>query len=99
MYGKEGESQPKLDGRQLLLFRLTFLEFRNLLPCAYGKLEKRLIALFRNHSITLLARHSGAKTDTLVPFCHVIILQVEHHMLLRLSLSRDCGVVSPFCSQ
>jgi hypothetical protein len=97
MYGNKDESQPKLDGCLLLLFRLAFLEFRNLLPCTYGMLEKQLIALFRDRHIRLLARHSSTKPDTLVPLCHVIVLQVEHHLLLlrlhiNLRARRMCGV-------
>lgn len=37
----------------------------------------------------LLVRHSFSNSERLGLLCHVIVLNVEHHMLAQLSLSRN----------
>src|SRR5580658_1998390 len=59
----------------------------------YGKLEKQLLWLFCDRPLRLSVRHSFSNAEGLGVLSHVIVVNVEHHMLLQLSLSRslcDC---------
>jgi hypothetical protein len=57
--------------------------------CVYEKLEKKLVRSFRDRPTRLLVRHFAAHSQMASLLCHVIVVTVEHHMLLQLSLSRN----------
>ena len=65
----------------------------------YEKLEKQSLEPFGDRPGRLLVRHSFSNSEVLGLLSHVIVVKVEEHMLPQLSLSRNCGVVSRFCSQ
>ena len=68
---------------------LGVLEFRNLSPVWYEKLEKQSLWSFWGRPRRLLVRHSSSNSEMLGLLCHVIVVNVEHHMLPQLSLSRN----------
>jgi len=43
----------------------------------------------------LLIRHSSSNSEMLGLLCHVIVVNVEHHMLPQLSLSRNLWSCEP----
>src|ERR1700751_2437661 len=47
----------------------------------YGKLEKQSLWPFWDRPGKLLVRHAASKSEMSGPFCHVIVVYVEHHML------------------
>jgi hypothetical protein len=47
----------------------------------YEKLEKQSSRPFGDRPGRLLARHSASKSETLGLLCHVIVVNVEHHLL------------------
>ncbi len=59
--------------------------------CGYGKLEKQPVWLLWDHPRRLLIRHCTSKSGMFHLLCHVIVVNVEHHMLPQLSLSRSWG--------
>ena len=65
------------------------LEFRNLLASVYGKLEKQSLQPFWDRPQRLLVRHSFSNSEVLGLLFHVIVVNVEHHVLPQLSLSRN----------
>jgi hypothetical protein len=55
---------------------------------------------FVAHPRRLFIRHSSSNAEMLGLLCHVIVVNVENHMLPQLSLSRNfCGVVCGLCSE
>ena len=80
MYVNPWESQSQLIG--LTLGRSTFSNFVTSRRCVYEKLEKKPVRSFRDRPRTLLVRHSAAQSEMSGLLCHVIVLQVESHMLL-----------------
>jgi hypothetical protein len=61
---------------------LAFSNFVTSRQRVYEKLEKKPVRSFRDRPRTLLVRHSAAQSEMSGLLCHVIVLQVEHHMLL-----------------
>ena len=59
----------------------------------YEKLEKQSLEPFWDRPRRLLGRHSDSKSEMFPLLCHVIVVNVEHHMLPQLSLSSNCEVV------
>lgn len=57
------------------------LEFRNLWPVWYEKLEKPSVWPLVSRPKRLLVRHSAAHSEMLRLLCHVIVVNVEHRML------------------
>jgi hypothetical protein len=57
--------------------------------CVYEKLEKQPFLLFWGRPKRLLVCHSASKAETLGLLCHVIAVNVEHHMLPQLSLKQE----------
>ena len=57
------------------------LEFRNLSQFVYEKLENQSLWSFVGRPRKLLIRHSSSNSDLLGLLCHVIVVNVEHHML------------------
>jgi hypothetical protein len=78
-----------------------FSNFVVSLQYVYEKWEKQSLWSFWARPKRLLVRHSSSSSEMLGLLCDVIVLNVEHHMLPQLSLSRNlwCGVVSQFCSE
>jgi hypothetical protein len=72
----------RIDQTGLLVSRI--LELRNLRERVYEKLEKKPAQLFRDRPRTLLSRHSAAPSEMSGLLCHVIVVNVEHHMLPQL---------------
>lgn len=60
---------------------LGVIEFRNLFPAVYEKVEKQPLALFWDRPRRLLVRHSASKSEMLALSCHVFVVIVEQHML------------------
>ncbi len=54
------------------------------------KLEKQSVWSFVGRPCRLLIRHLSSNAEMLGLLCHVIVVNVEHHMLPQLSLSRNC---------
>jgi len=71
------------------------LEFRNLSQFVYEKLENQSLWSFAVRPRKLLIRHSSSNSDLLGLLCHVIVANVEHHLLLQLSLSRNLSSCEP----
>jgi hypothetical protein len=70
--------------KSIALITLTLADVSNFITfrqCVYEKLEKKLDLSFRGRPRTLLARHASVQSEISGPLCHVIVLQVEHHML------------------
>ena len=57
------------------------LEFRNLSMCVYEKLEKKFDRSFRDRPSSLLIRPAATQSENSGMLCHVIVVQVEQHML------------------
>jgi hypothetical protein len=55
----------------------------------YEKLEKQSLWSFPGRPRRLLIRHSSSNSEMLGLLCHVIVVNMEHHMLPQLSLSRN----------
>jgi len=68
---------------------LTFLEFRNLSPVLYEKLENQSLQPFGDRPRRLLVRHWFSSSEVLGLLCHVISVNMEHQMLPQLSLNRN----------
>jgi hypothetical protein len=71
-----------------------FLEFRIPLARVYEKLEKESLSLFWDRPRKLLVRHSFSNSEMLGLLCHVIVVNVEHHMLPQLSLASRVGTAT-----
>jgi hypothetical protein len=74
---------------------LGVLEFHNSRQFVYEKLEKRSLWSFVDRPRRLLIRHSSSNSEMLGLLCHVIVVNVEHHMLPQLSLSRNLWSCEP----
>ena len=61
----------------------------------YEKLEKRSLWSFVGRPRRLLIRHSSSNSEMLGLLCHVIVVNVEHHMLPQLSLGRNLWSCEP----
>jgi hypothetical protein len=61
----------------------------------YEKLEKQSLWSFVGRPRRLLIRHSSSNSEMLGLLCHVIVVNVEHHMLPPLSLSRNSWSCEP----
>jgi len=61
----------------------------------YEKLEKQSVWSLVGRPSSLLIRHSSSNSEMLGLLCHVIVVNVEHHMLAQLSLSRDLWSCEP----
>jgi hypothetical protein len=85
MYGKTLDNQPTC----LTPGNSVFSNFVTFRQCAYGKLEKQSLWSFLARPRKLLIRHSFSTSEMLGLLCHVIVRDVEHHVLLQLSLSRN----------
>jgi hypothetical protein len=70
----------------------NFVTFRQFV---YEKLEKQLLWSFVGRPRRLLIRHSSSNTEMLGLLCDVIVVNVEHHMLPQLSLSRNLWSCEP----
>jgi hypothetical protein len=70
-------------------------EFRNLTQFVYEKWENQSVWSFMGRPRKLLIRHSSSNSDLLGLLCHVIVANVEHHLLPQLSLSRDLSSCEP----
>jgi hypothetical protein len=55
----------------------------------YEKLEKEALEPFWDRPMRLLVRRSFSNFEVLGLLSHVIVVNVEHHMLALLSLSRS----------
>ena len=55
----------------------------------YEKLEKEALEPFWDRPMRLLVRHSFSNFEVLGLLSHVIVVNLEHHMLSLLSLSRS----------
>ncbi len=77
MYVKPVENQSK----GLTPGRLGLLEFHNLFQFVYEKLEKRSLWSFVGRPRKLLIRNSSSNSQILGLLCHVIVVNVEHHLL------------------
>ena len=71
------------------------LEFRNLSQFVYEKLENQSLWSFAGRPRKLLIRHSSSNSDLSGLLCHVIVANLEHHLLPQLSLSRDLWSCEP----
>ena len=60
----------------------------------YEELEKYSLWPFRVRLCRLLVRHSGSKSEMFGLSCHVIVVNVEHHMLPQFSLSSESILLS-----
>src|SRR5215472_870503 len=60
---------------------LKFPNFVTSRQCVYEKVEKQPLQPFRDRPRRLLARTSFSNSETLNLLCHVIVVNVEHHML------------------
>ena len=85
MYVKGIESQSNLVGLTLLPGVSNFITSRRM----YEKLEKQSLQPFWDRPRILLVRHSFSNSEVLGLLCHVIVVNVEHHMLPQFSLSRS----------
>ena len=65
------------------------LEFRNLPPDLYEKLEKRPVQALGDCPGKLFVRHSFSKSEMAGLLCRVIVVKVEDRVLPQLSLSKD----------
>jgi hypothetical protein len=74
---------------------LRVLEFRSLSQFVYEKLEKQSLWPFVGRPRKLLIRTSSSNSEILGLLCHVIVVNVEHHMLSQLSLSRNLWSCEP----
>ena len=82
-----GRKSIELARPELLLPGVSnFVTFRQ---CVYEKLEKQQIRLFWDRPRKLLVRHSVPKSEMFCLLRHVIAVNVEHHLLPQLSVSRD----------
>jgi hypothetical protein len=79
MYVNHLESQSKLIAR----LASAFSNFVTSRQCVYEKLEKQLLWLFWDRPRKLLVRHSVSKSEMFRLLCHVIAVNVEHHLLPR----------------
>ena len=61
---------------------LAFSNFVTSRHCVYENLEKKPDRSFRDRPRTLFVGHSAAQSEMSGLLCHVIVSQVEHHMLL-----------------
>jgi hypothetical protein len=61
----------------------------------YEKLEKQSLWSFVGRPRKLLIRNSSSNSEMLGLLCHVIVVSVEHHMLPKLSLSKDLWSCEP----
>ena len=61
----------------------------------YEKLEKQSLWSFWGRPRKLLIRTSSSNSEILSLLCHVIVVNVEHHMLPQLLLSRDLWSCEP----
>jgi hypothetical protein len=57
------------------------IEFHNLSASVCEKLEKQSLQPFWDHPKRLLVRHSFSNSEVLGLLPHVIVVNVEHHML------------------
>jgi hypothetical protein len=74
---------------------LGVLEFRNSRHFVYEKLEKQPLWSIVGRPRRLLIRHSSSNSEVFGLLCHVIIVNVERHMLPQLSLSRHLWSCEP----
>jgi hypothetical protein len=71
------------------------LEFRNLSQFVYEKLENQSLWSFVGRPRKLLIRNSSSNSQISGLLCHVIVVNLEHHLLLQLSLSRNLSSCGP----
>jgi hypothetical protein len=67
----------------------AFSNFVTTRQWVYEKLEKQSLWSFVGRPRRLLIRHSSSNSEMLGLLCDVIAMNVEHRMLLQLSLSRN----------
>ena len=75
---------------------LTFSNFVTSRRCEYEKPEKHSLQLFGDQLRKVLVRHSFSRSDVLRLLRHVIVVNVEHHVLLRCHSTGICELVSQF---
>src|SRR5215467_13429296 len=69
--------------------RLAALKFRSLSPMCIWKVGETVAPPFWGRLRRLLVRHSFSTSEVLGLLWHVIVVNVERHMLPQLSLSRN----------
>jgi hypothetical protein len=79
----------------LTLGRSVFSNFVTSRQFVYEKLEKQSLWSFLGRPRKLLIRNSSSNSEILGLLCHVIVVNVEHHMLPQLSLSSDLWSCEP----
>ena len=73
---------------------LRVLEFCNFCYWVYGKVEKQPLCPRRDHPDSLFIRHSVLKSETFCLLSHVIVVNVERHLLLYLTLPRGVAALT-----
>jgi len=79
MYVKSSENQSQIGRPDFWL--LTFPNFVTSRQCVCEKLEKQSLKPFWDRPRRLLVRHSFSNSEVLGLLSHVIVVNVEHHML------------------
>ena len=72
--------------------------FSNFIACrqfVYEKLEKQPLWSIVSRPRRLLIRHWSSNSEMFGLLCHVIVVNLEHHMLPQLSLSRNLWSCEP----
>ena len=67
----------------------VFSNFVTSVQFVYGKLEKQSLWSFVGRPRKLLIRNSSSNSEILCLLCQVIVVNVEHHMLPQLLLSKN----------
>jgi hypothetical protein len=67
----------------------VFSNFVTSCQFVYEKLEKQSLRSFVGRPRKLLIRNSSSNSEILGLLCHVIVVNVEHHMLPQLLLSKN----------
>jgi len=77
------------------LGRSVFSNFVTSRQFVYEKLEKQPLWSIVGRPRRLLIRHSSSNSEMFGLLCHVIVVNVERHMLPQLSLSRNLWSCEP----
>lgn len=86
----------EIHSKGLIRGDLALSNFVSARRCVYEKLEKRSLWSIVGRPRRLLIGHPSPNSQMLGLLCHVIVVNVEHHLLSQFSLNQIVGLRANF---